>query len=122
MEPGPILLPPYTHPAHIRRPAHFSRQEGAKVCLMSPEQLQKKFPWINTEGVALASYGEACLQRVSGVEGHLRLGVSAPRSQVKEERFPPGWQGLPRARPALCPSAGSDSGAVGQCDSPAYEP
>ncbi|XP_065737534.1 FAD-dependent oxidoreductase domain-containing protein 1 isoform X1 [Phocoena phocoena] len=33
------------------------RQEGAKVCLMSPEQLQKKFPWINTEGVALASYG-----------------------------------------------------------------
>lgn len=35
------------------------RQEGAKVCLMSPEQLQNKFPWINTEGVALASYGEA---------------------------------------------------------------
>ncbi|XP_057408612.1 FAD-dependent oxidoreductase domain-containing protein 1 isoform X3 [Balaenoptera acutorostrata] len=33
------------------------RQEGAKVCLMSPEQLRKKFPWINTEGVALASYG-----------------------------------------------------------------
>ncbi|XP_033717716.1 FAD-dependent oxidoreductase domain-containing protein 1 isoform X2 [Tursiops truncatus] len=33
------------------------RQEGAKVCLMSPEQLRKKFPWMNTEGVALASYG-----------------------------------------------------------------
>ncbi|XP_015426823.1 PREDICTED: FAD-dependent oxidoreductase domain-containing protein 1 isoform X2 [Myotis davidii] len=33
------------------------RQEGAKVCLMSPEQLQNKFPWINTDGVALASYG-----------------------------------------------------------------
>ncbi|XP_014444306.1 FAD-dependent oxidoreductase domain-containing protein 1 [Tupaia chinensis] len=33
------------------------RQEGAKVCLMSPEQLRTKFPWINTEGVALASYG-----------------------------------------------------------------
>ncbi|XP_077914906.1 FAD-dependent oxidoreductase domain-containing protein 1 isoform X4 [Halichoerus grypus] len=33
------------------------RQEGAKVCLMSPEQLRNKFPWINTEGVALASYG-----------------------------------------------------------------
>lgn len=27
------------------------------MCLMSPEQLQNKFPWINTEGVALASYG-----------------------------------------------------------------
>ncbi|XP_071068509.1 FAD-dependent oxidoreductase domain-containing protein 1 isoform X7 [Dasypus novemcinctus] len=37
---------------------HISlRQEGAKVCLMSPEQLRNKFPWINTEGVALASYG-----------------------------------------------------------------
>uniref|UniRef100_F6WV06 FAD-dependent oxidoreductase domain-containing protein 1 n=1 Tax=Callithrix jacchus TaxID=9483 RepID=F6WV06_CALJA len=33
------------------------RQEGAKVCLMSPDQLRNKFPWINTEGVALASYG-----------------------------------------------------------------
>ncbi|XP_069902317.1 FAD-dependent oxidoreductase domain-containing protein 1 isoform X6 [Globicephala melas] len=33
------------------------RQQGAKVCLMSPEQLRKKFPWMNTEGVALASYG-----------------------------------------------------------------
>ncbi|XP_045339359.1 FAD-dependent oxidoreductase domain-containing protein 1 isoform X3 [Leopardus geoffroyi] len=32
-------------------------KEGAKVCLMSPEQLRNKFPWINTEGVALASYG-----------------------------------------------------------------
>ncbi|XP_072878296.1 FAD-dependent oxidoreductase domain-containing protein 1 isoform X3 [Chlorocebus sabaeus] len=31
--------------------------EGAKVCLMSPDQLRNKFPWINTEGVALASYG-----------------------------------------------------------------
>lgn len=24
---------------------------------MSPEQLRNKFPWINTDGVALASYG-----------------------------------------------------------------
>ncbi|XP_049568783.1 FAD-dependent oxidoreductase domain-containing protein 1 isoform X3 [Orcinus orca] len=31
--------------------------QGAKVCLMSPEQLRKKFPWMNMEGVALASYG-----------------------------------------------------------------
>lgn len=95
MELGPILLPPDTHPAHIRRPTHFSRQQGAKVCLMSPEQLRKKFPWMNTEGVALASYGEACVQRASGVEGRLRLGVSAPCSRVKEERFPPGCRASP---------------------------
>ncbi|XP_063121491.1 FAD-dependent oxidoreductase domain-containing protein 1 isoform X5 [Rattus norvegicus] len=35
----------------------MQRQEGAKVCLMSPEQMQNKFPWMNAEGVALASYG-----------------------------------------------------------------
>ena len=82
---------------------------------MSPEQLQKKFPWINTEGVALASYGEPCLERGSEVEGRLRLEVSVPCSQG---RRPPGWQDLPRARPALCPFIGSSSGAVGQHDIP----
>ncbi|XP_056399967.1 FAD-dependent oxidoreductase domain-containing protein 1 [Hyla sarda] len=33
------------------------REQGAKVTLFSPDQLKKKFPWINTQGVALASYG-----------------------------------------------------------------
>lgn len=34
-----------------------SREEGAKVALLSPSQLKAKFPWINTENVAVASYG-----------------------------------------------------------------
>lgn len=34
------------------------RSAGAKVSLLSPTQLKEKFPWINTESVALASYGE----------------------------------------------------------------
>lgn len=33
------------------------RYAGAKVTLLSPTQLQQKFPWINTDSVALASYG-----------------------------------------------------------------
>ncbi|XP_056141022.1 FAD-dependent oxidoreductase domain-containing protein 1 [Lampris incognitus] len=33
------------------------RQAGAKVSLLSPMQLQEKFPWISTKDVALASYG-----------------------------------------------------------------
>uniref|UniRef100_A0A803VHH3 FAD-dependent oxidoreductase domain-containing protein 1 n=1 Tax=Ficedula albicollis TaxID=59894 RepID=A0A803VHH3_FICAL len=33
------------------------RDEGAQVTLLSPTQLKEKFPWINTEGVAVASYG-----------------------------------------------------------------
>ncbi|KAM5132653.1 FAD-dependent oxidoreductase domain-containing protein 1 [Mantella aurantiaca] len=35
----------------------IQREQGAKVILFSPEQLKKKFPWINTQDVALASYG-----------------------------------------------------------------
>ncbi|XP_066463365.1 FAD-dependent oxidoreductase domain-containing protein 1 [Eleutherodactylus coqui] len=33
------------------------REQGAKVALLSPDQLKKKFPWINIQDVALASYG-----------------------------------------------------------------
>lgn len=33
------------------------RDEGAQVTLLSPTQLKAKFPWINTEDVAVASYG-----------------------------------------------------------------
>lgn len=94
------------------------RQEGAKVCLMSPEQLRNKFPWINTEGVALGSYGEACLQRGSGVEGCLGLGVSAPSSHVKKQCFPLAGRASPRAMLALCPSTGFASGALGHHDLP----
>lgn len=62
---GSILHPSAHSPlSHTYADPHvYLRQEGAKVCLMSPDQLRNKFPWINTEGVALASYGEACLQR-----------------------------------------------------------
>nr|XP_015192853.1 PREDICTED: FAD-dependent oxidoreductase domain-containing protein 1 [Lepisosteus oculatus] len=35
----------------------LQRNVGAKVALFSPTQLKEKFPWINTDGVALASYG-----------------------------------------------------------------
>lgn len=57
------------------------------MCLMSPEQLQNKFPWINTDGVALASYGEACSQRASGC-GHLGWEASTPCSHVTEQCLP----------------------------------
>ncbi|XP_044137728.1 FAD-dependent oxidoreductase domain-containing protein 1 [Bufo gargarizans] len=35
----------------------IQREQGAKVMLLSPDLLKKKFPWINTQEVALASYG-----------------------------------------------------------------
>ncbi|XP_033925420.1 FAD-dependent oxidoreductase domain-containing protein 1 isoform X1 [Melopsittacus undulatus] len=33
------------------------REEGVQVTLLSPAQLKDKFPWIDTEDVAVASYG-----------------------------------------------------------------
>ncbi|KAK2828402.1 hypothetical protein Q5P01_019436 [Channa striata] len=44
--------------AHIMEENYRTqRQAGAKVLLLSPAQLKAKFPWINTDGVVLASYG-----------------------------------------------------------------
>ncbi|XP_023390499.1 FAD-dependent oxidoreductase domain-containing protein 1 isoform X3 [Pteropus vampyrus] len=54
---GYLLLASEKGAAIMENNVKMQRQEGAKVCLMSPEQLRNKFPWINTEGVALASYG-----------------------------------------------------------------
>ncbi|XP_077596969.1 FAD-dependent oxidoreductase domain-containing protein 1 [Stigmatopora nigra] len=36
---------------------HAQRIAGAQVSLLSRKRLQEKFPWLNTEDVALASYG-----------------------------------------------------------------
>ncbi|XP_039110831.1 FAD-dependent oxidoreductase domain-containing protein 1 [Hyaena hyaena] len=54
---GYLLLASEKGAAIMENNVKVQRQEGAKVSLMSPEQLRNKFPWINTEGVALASYG-----------------------------------------------------------------
>ncbi|XP_040007125.1 FAD-dependent oxidoreductase domain-containing protein 1 [Xiphias gladius] len=44
--------------AHIMEENYSTqRYAGAKVSLLSPAQLKEKFPWINTDGVVLASYG-----------------------------------------------------------------
>ncbi|XP_034789914.1 FAD-dependent oxidoreductase domain-containing protein 1 isoform X5 [Pan paniscus] len=54
---GYLLLASEKDAAAMESNVKVQRQEGAKVSLMSPDQLRNKFPWINTEGVALASYG-----------------------------------------------------------------
>ncbi|KAM7397584.1 hypothetical protein PAMA_005748 [Pampus argenteus] len=44
--------------AHIMEDNYSTqRYAGAKVSLLSSTQLKEKFPWINTDGVVLASYG-----------------------------------------------------------------
>ncbi|XP_029282621.1 LOW QUALITY PROTEIN: FAD-dependent oxidoreductase domain-containing protein 1 [Cottoperca gobio] len=44
--------------AHIMQENYNTQRSiGAEVCLLSATQLKEKFPWMNTDGVALASYG-----------------------------------------------------------------
>ncbi|XP_058484173.1 FAD-dependent oxidoreductase domain-containing protein 1 [Solea solea] len=44
--------------AHIMEENYSTQRDaGAKVSLLSPTQLKEKFPWINTDGVVLASHG-----------------------------------------------------------------
>lgn len=51
------LCPNYLSVAYVTL-CSCCRYAGAKVSLLSPTQLKEKFPWINTDGVVLASYGE----------------------------------------------------------------
>lgn len=44
--------------AHIMKENYRTQRDaGAKVVLLSPSQLKERFPWVNTDGVALASFG-----------------------------------------------------------------
>ena len=47
----------------IQNPAiTISRSEDVAISLFSREQLCEKYPWLNTEGVALASNGRSCTE------------------------------------------------------------
>ncbi|NXD42730.1 FXRD1 protein, partial [Copsychus sechellarum] len=54
---GYLFLASPQNAAALEATVQFQRDEGAQVTLLSPTQLKEKFPWINTEGVAVASYG-----------------------------------------------------------------
>ncbi|NWU93673.1 FXRD1 protein, partial [Upupa epops] len=54
---GYLFLAPPESAAKLEATVQLQRSEGARVALLSPTQLKEKFPWMDTEGVALASYG-----------------------------------------------------------------
>ncbi|XP_068850951.1 FAD-dependent oxidoreductase domain-containing protein 1 isoform X1 [Aphelocoma coerulescens] len=54
---GYLFLASPQSAAALEATAQLQRDEGAQVTLLSPTQLKAKFPWINTEDVAVASYG-----------------------------------------------------------------
>uniref|UniRef100_A0ACB8EYB3 FAD-dependent oxidoreductase domain-containing protein 1 n=1 Tax=Sphaerodactylus townsendi TaxID=933632 RepID=A0ACB8EYB3_9SAUR len=54
---GYLFLATEEGAAVLEENVQIQRMEGAEVSLLSPTQLKKTFPWVNTDGVALASYG-----------------------------------------------------------------
>ncbi|XP_071883836.1 FAD-dependent oxidoreductase domain-containing protein 1 isoform X1 [Anas platyrhynchos] len=54
---GYLFLASQRGAATLEAGMKLQREEGAKVALLSPSQLKAKFPWLNTEDVAVASYG-----------------------------------------------------------------
>ncbi|NXC53231.1 FXRD1 protein, partial [Aleadryas rufinucha] len=54
---GYLFLASPESAAALEATVQLQRDEGAQVALLSPTQLKAKFPWINTEDVAVASYG-----------------------------------------------------------------
>lgn len=54
---GYLFLASERGAATLEAGVKVQREEGAQVVLLSPDQLKAKFPWINTEDVAVASYG-----------------------------------------------------------------
>ena len=41
----------------MRENYELQKSVGASILLLEPRELQRKFPWINTEGIKLASLG-----------------------------------------------------------------
>ena len=58
-EPGYLFLASPAGEAVLRGNNAIQRAEGCSVELLEPASLQQRFPWIATEGVALASLGTA---------------------------------------------------------------
>ncbi|XP_048417980.1 FAD-dependent oxidoreductase domain-containing protein 1 isoform X2 [Stegostoma tigrinum] len=54
---GYLFLAGQEQSAILEENYRIQRAEGAAVTLLTPQQLQKKFPWMNTDGVAIASLG-----------------------------------------------------------------
>ncbi|XP_061417533.1 LOW QUALITY PROTEIN: FAD-dependent oxidoreductase domain-containing protein 1 [Lethenteron reissneri] len=54
---GYLMLAGEKEAANMEEKHRNLLRENCKVDLLSPTQLKTKFPWINTEGIALATYG-----------------------------------------------------------------
>ncbi|WP_027135699.1 NAD(P)/FAD-dependent oxidoreductase [Geminicoccus roseus] len=54
---GYLFLAPEAAAPAMREVHELQRAQGAEVALLDPAELQVRFPWLSTEGIALASLG-----------------------------------------------------------------
>ena len=59
------------------------------MSLLSPAQLKEKFPWVNTEDVALASYGKAKLLSNTAVTVETAMAVKIVQLCRRKKRKAP---------------------------------
>ena len=57
VEPGYLYLASEAGREALARQHAIQRHHGAPVALLSPEELKRRFPWLNTDGLALGSFG-----------------------------------------------------------------
>ncbi|VDC28662.1 NAD(P)/FAD-dependent oxidoreductase [Pseudogemmobacter humi] len=58
-EKGYLILVPPEGEATLRRNHAVQTGCGARITLLDPDALARRFPWLNPEGVALGSFGES---------------------------------------------------------------
>jgi glycine/D-amino acid oxidase-like deaminating enzyme len=58
-EGGYLILAGERGQSSIAASHRVQAEEGADVVLFNPDELAKKFPWLSTDGIALASYGRS---------------------------------------------------------------
>ncbi|NXX98228.1 FXRD1 protein, partial [Centropus bengalensis] len=118
---GYLFLAPPERAAGLEASIQLQREEGAQVALLSPTQLKAKFPWIDTEGVAVASYGKGARAPPVTILHHHQPNPSTARIRcvhVSAPVSPPGTGGVLTG--VLDPS--SVSSQVHMPDSREYQP
>ncbi|NXR38092.1 FXRD1 protein, partial [Zosterops hypoxanthus] len=120
---GYLFLASPQQAAALEATVQLQREEGAQVALLSPTQLKMKFPWMNTEDVAVASYGledEGWFDPWTLLNAFRRkaisLGVQSCSGEVRGE----GWGSAPD--PPYAPDPLSVPSQVHMPDSIEYQP
>ncbi|KAH6945253.1 hypothetical protein HPB50_007681 [Hyalomma asiaticum] len=68
--------------------AEMQQELGAKIELLKPDELRQQFPWINTDGIALASHARGPASHNGHCHGVGGSGRHCPRYECPGSRLP----------------------------------